>query len=90
MKEHLVDCNSLAEKLYLLLDKELSLDEEETFFKHLEKCSHCFDHYEIEKAYLEFIKIRCEKRHIHSETITRVKQVISEQIRLEINGKGRI
>jgi mycothiol system anti-sigma-R factor len=56
------DCNKFVEQVFLVLDGELSDADTEIFIQDIERCSHCLQHYNIEKELKAFITNRMERK----------------------------
>ena len=57
---HGVDCATVLQQLWEYLDAELGPETMQAFRTHLALCSHCYPHYDFEKAFLEAIaSCRC-------------------------------
>ena len=48
------DCSKFVEQVFLVLDGEMSEEETNLFIQDIERCSHCLQHYNIEKELLFF------------------------------------
>ncbi len=62
------DCSQFVEKVYQVLDGELTDEETELFVSDIERCKWCLEHYDIEKQFLEFVAKRFERKTC-SETL---------------------
>ncbi|HAE35861.1 MAG: hypothetical protein H6547_07130 [Chitinophagales bacterium] len=72
------DCSKFVEQVFLVLDGEMSEEETNLFIQDIERCSHCLQHYNIEKELKAFLANR-EERKCCSETLrVSIMQQISD------------
>lgn len=64
--------------LNLMLDDEASPEQEEYFFRHIAKCTTCFNHYSVEMKIRELLRTRLKKKIIPSEMILEIRNKIVE------------
>jgi anti-sigma factor (TIGR02949 family) len=50
-----VDCRTALQQLWDYLDGELEAPRMDAIRAHLARCSHCYPHYDVEKAFLEAV-----------------------------------
>lgn len=70
------DFDKCLKILNLILDDEVSQDQEEFFFSHIEKCMVCFAHYNVEKQIRELLKRKLHKKSIPSELAIEIRNRI--------------
>lgn len=71
------DCRNFVKKVFLVLDGELPEADTRLFINDIERCKACLEHYQIEKAFKEFITRKIERRNCTDS----LKQNILSQIR---------
>ncbi len=71
------DCKEFMRKVELLVDKELTAEEEKRLLQDIDKCAHCFDELNLQEEYKKFIMERLERKCCHKEII----QTIREQLK---------
>ena len=77
MKSHNQDCcPEIIQKVFLVLDGELSPKEEKEFLSHLEECPHCLEMYSIEKTFKEFLTKKLQKKQVNNSVINSIKEKI--------------
>lgn len=54
-----IDCGEVLERIYLILDGELSAEQCAELKLHLERCSDCFGRHETERLFKELLRNRC-------------------------------
>lgn len=54
-----IDCGEVLERIYLILDGELSPEQCAELQFHLERCSDCFGRHETERLFKELLRNRC-------------------------------
>ncbi len=73
------NCKDVAEKVEILLDGELDKEAEQHLIKEINKCSSCLEHYNIDKAYKEFIHNKMERKcctdKLKSEILNQIKSI---------------
>lgn len=76
------NCKDVAEKLEILLDGELDKDAEAYLIKDINRCSKCLEHYNIDKAFKEFVNKKVERRcctdTLKSEILDKIKEISQE------------
>lgn len=73
------ECANLLKKVELAIDGELTLNEEKQLFQELEQNPWCFDVYNIEKCFKEFLCEKIERKSVDPDTV----QCIRDRIRSE-------
>ena len=58
MEQTQIDCKAFVELIQLIADDEATVEQKSAFKAHYNKCGHCAEHYNIDKATLEFIKAK--------------------------------
>ena len=75
-------CKEVAEKLEILLDGELDRKDEASLIAEINKCPGCLEHYNIDKAFKEFLSKKTEKRccteKLKSEILDKIKDIAAE------------
>ncbi len=72
------DCSSVISKVFLALDGELNAQEEKELLAEVNRCSHCLEHYNIEKSFKDFLQQKIESRKAKSNIISSIKTKIKE------------
>ena len=72
------DCSKLLEKIFLILDGEMSLEEEKVFLKEIAECNGCLKKYDIEKSFKEFLCRKVNKKHVSNDIVSSIKSKISD------------
>ena len=75
-------CKEVVEKLEILLDGELDMKEEERLIADIKKCPACLEHYDIDKAFKDFlfnkIERKCCTEESKAEILSKLKQIEAE------------
>ena len=71
-------CNETYKLFESIMDCEASEEEQKRFFKHLDKCGDCFDHYELDELFKKFIKKHESKTCCPPEFIENIKRQIKD------------
>lgn len=69
-------CKLIIDNIFKLLDGEMTNDEEQMFFTHVNKCPKCLEDFQIERAFKDYICQRMHKKTIDPSLV--------ETIRLQI------
>ena len=69
-------CPEIIQKVFLVLDGEMSAKEEKEFLSHLDGCPHCLEMFSIEKSFKEFLCAKVKKKKINSSLLITIKQKI--------------
>ena len=73
------DCSDVMDKILLYIDGELPTDiAEKALLKELEKCSHCFEQYNIEHAFKEFLVSKAEHKKADPSLVAKIKAEIEK------------
>ena len=80
MEDKKLECNDCMQNLQLLVDGEITKDQESHFRTHLDECTPCFSVYNVEKAVKEVLQKKLEKKHVPSSLINS----IIDKIRLTV------
>lgn len=56
------NCQKFVDILYLILDNEATEEQKDFFRFHIDKCAKCLEHYQIEKALWDKIKIKLDDK----------------------------
>ncbi|MFT7588579.1 MAG: anti-sigma factor (TIGR02949 family) [Limisphaerales bacterium] len=75
-------CKDVLQKVNLALDGELSEGEMKSFLIEVDNCSHCFQSYDTEKAFKEFLINRIEKKPMPSASKIMLQKEIMKSIGL--------
>lgn len=77
------NCKSIAEKLQVLLDGELDNEAEKMLIKDIRKCPACLEHYQIDKAFKEFVQRKVERKccteTLKAEILAKISQISSTE-----------
>lgn len=69
-------CAEIIQKVFLVLDGEMSAKEEKEFLSHLNECPHCLEMYSIEKTFKEFLTNKLQKKQVSKSVINSIKEKI--------------
>ncbi len=76
------NCKDVAEKLEILLDGELEKEYEERLILEIKRCPACLEHYDIDKAFKDFlynkIERKCCTEGSKTEILEKIKQIQAE------------
>jgi mycothiol system anti-sigma-R factor len=72
-----INCREVLEKIYLLLDGELSPETCEELQVHLERCRYCYGRAETERLFKELVRDRCGCEQAPPELVTRIRFAIA-------------
>lgn len=75
------ECKELMDKLYLLLDEELSEREILGLKAHLEDCPGCLDRFEVEKEFKALVRRRCGTQAVPGELIQKIRESLNREAR---------
>jgi mycothiol system anti-sigma-R factor len=67
------DCRTVLNRLYLLLDGELTADEGKVIQLHLEECISCMHHYGFERDFKELIHRKCAEGRAPEALVQRIR-----------------
>jgi len=70
------DCTEVISRVFLALDGELTQKEEKEFMDELNRCSWCLDHFNIEKAFKEFLYTKLQRKEVKLDIIQEIKSKI--------------
>ena len=76
MSKH--NCKEVADNIYLLLDGELGPEEEKRLIAEVKKCSHCLEHYNLDKTFKDFVKAKMEKKCCSEALKSEIKSKIAQ------------
>lgn len=62
--------------LNLILDDEVTKEEEEFFYSHIDGCIVCFSHYNLEKQMRELLRRKLQKKSVPSELAVEIRNKI--------------
>lgn len=74
MSQH--DCLDVLSKVYLVLDGEMSTDQEKAFLKDLNECSCCLDQYHIERSFKEFLAEKVQRKEVNQKLVADIRSEI--------------
>ena len=57
-----MNCREAADRLYEFLDRELTPEDERQVRAHLADCQPCGEHFDVEDAFLRFVRARCRAK----------------------------
>jgi anti-sigma factor (TIGR02949 family) len=76
------NCKDVADKLEILLDGELNNEEEDLLIRDIKRCSACLEHYNIDKAFKDFVQKKVERKccteTLKSEILEKIKTISLE------------
>lgn len=75
------ECRELMDKLYLLLDEELSEREIQGLRAHLGDCRGCLDWFELEVEFKAFVRRRCGTEAVPGELIQKIRETLKREAR---------
>ncbi len=74
-------CEKFLGLVQLLLDNETDKSQETYISEHIDECSPCFQHLEIEKQFRDIIRKKIEKKEVPAELVktieTKIKALVS-------------
>ncbi len=70
------DCTKIIEKVYLVLDGELTIEEETSFMHEIDQCSYCLEKFNIEKSFKMFMANKMERKNGSAHLIAAIKEKI--------------
>ncbi|GIV34835.1 MAG: hypothetical protein KatS3mg031_2370 [Chitinophagales bacterium] len=76
MAQH--DCVQVLSKVFLALDGELTEAEEKEFYLELQRCSCCLNHFNIEKAFKEFLCQKIQRKEVNPDLIVSIREKIRQ------------
>lgn len=79
------DCRQFVKQVFLVLDGELSKEEEDLFIRDIKRCRHCLEHYNIEKEFKAYLQKSVERKQCSEK----LKTDIISQIRSMSAGTGQ-
>lgn len=79
------DCRQFVKQVFLVLDGELSKEEEDLFIRDINRCRHCLEHYNIEKEFKAYLHRTVERKQCSEQ----LKSSIITQIKLMSAGSGQ-
>lgn len=68
-----MDCGEVLERIYLILDGELSQEDCAELQVHLERCSVCYGRHETERLFKELVRQRCGCEPAPAALVSRIK-----------------
>ena len=71
-------CKEILKKAMMMMDGELTDDEQRQFVAHIEKCPKCLEKYNIEKSLKEFLNNKIQRKQMPEDFITGIKQNIAK------------
>lgn len=71
-------CKEILKKAMMMMDGELTDDEQRQFVSHIEKCPKCLDKYNIEKSLKEFMCNKIQRKHMPDDFISNIKNNITK------------
>ena len=72
------DCKEIKRKVELLVDKELSEQEEKRLLDEIRQCPKCLDVVDIHEKYKKFIIDKLQKRCCHQEIVETIRKQIKK------------
>ncbi len=73
------DCRNFVKKVFLVLDGELPEQERNLFITDIQRCKGCLDHFQIEKAFKDFVVAKVERKccseNLKSDIINRINEI---------------
>ena len=77
------NCKDVVEKVEILLDGELDNETEQHLIREINKCPACLEHYNIDKAFKEFVNKKVERKccaqTLKSEILNKIKTMDLEE-----------
>ena len=70
------DCQDTLRKVRLVLDGELTQEEEKNFLHEVNICSQCLEKYHIEKSFKEFLTNKISRKHISTSIVDSIRNQI--------------
>jgi mycothiol system anti-sigma-R factor len=67
------DCAEVLEKIYLLLDGELSPERCAELKVHLERCAECYGRHETERLFKDLVRRRCGCESAPPQLVARIR-----------------
>ena len=72
------NCKEVLHLMQLIIDDEASEEEKMRFQNHVDKCTGCFDQYQIDKSLLEEIKSKISGKSCPEEVVNLIRKKIKE------------
>ena len=72
-----MNCNEAYELFDAIMDCEATESDKKHFYTHLDKCMGCFDHYELDRIFKEFLKKQDNKVCCPTELLEKLKNQIN-------------
>lgn len=72
------ECREFIEVVQLILDDEASEKQVNFFKEHIDNCTHCLEHYNLEKSVADAIKSKLKAKCCPDDLIRSIKQKIRE------------
>ena len=82
-KQRLLDrhnCQQLMRKVMLLLDGQMSEEEEKDFLENVSICNHCLESYQIEKNFKDYICNKVERKKLSEEALLNMRNQIKNKL----------
>lgn len=72
------DCKEILKKIFLVLDGEMSEEDEKVFLVKVTNCPQCLEVFSIEKKFKDFLMDKIEKKKVSPILIATIKEKINQ------------
>jgi anti-sigma factor (TIGR02949 family) len=62
MKQNELSCSDALEQLWALIDQELESADADRIREHIDRCRHCYPHYDFDRAYRDLLALQCRQQ----------------------------
>ncbi|MGB1248100.1 MAG: zf-HC2 domain-containing protein [Chitinophagales bacterium] len=76
MENH--DCTDIIEQIHLLLDGELSLEEEDRLMQEIDRCYYCIESFNLEKRFKQYVANRISRKTLPKAVLEQVLVAIQD------------
>jgi len=74
------DCEALMKQVMLMLDGEMSEQQEKEFMNNICNCTHCLESFHIEKSFKECICNGIKRKSIPDSVLNSIREKIKSQL----------
>ncbi len=70
------ECKKALLLLESIIDGESTVDEEDFFYEHIDECTPCLRHYNIDRTMVNAVKLKIERKKCPESVINSIRQTI--------------